>query len=254
MVVAAKGSEVVESRWKGHGNERGHWRIICGACSAVLGYVRPQPLSWQAAGVPLSKRVPDGKDRPLPEPEPLIGVDCGGGLEYHPDRDGCYRIRRPDRFGAYGQPVPSRGGRRRHRDAQTDPYWERLSLAISRYANGIASDLERELVEHAVVGEVVPTDRDRLLLRQLMATPGGLLSEGLPINSLPSHADLVLGFTCRPLPFRVYCPREKGDPTHRPCGRLNTVRMPEFVTLTRLNRNGEWLTVVRNNDPILGSA
>ncbi len=258
MMLAVRPSEFVEARWKGHGNERGHWRIICGACSAVLGYVDPLPLSWSAMGS-FPEGLPEGEERPFDRSvEPRPGLRCNHEYEYHPDRDGYLHIRKPERFGAYGQPTPSRGGRRRYRHEKTDHsvYWERLSLAVGRYADGTASRFERELVERSVVGNVVLTESDREqlneLISELIRVPGGLLDSGIPINNLPLHADLEVGFTTTPVPCRVYCPRERGSSSRRPCGKLNTVRLPEFVTLTRFSRDGEWLVVLRSTDPILG--
>lgn len=245
--------EAIEARWKGYGNERGHWRIICGACSAVLGYVDLRPWSWHVTDFPTSECPREKEAYPLPPHEQLVGVACDGNYEYRPDRNGYFHVRRPARFGKYGQPVPSRGGRH-HRPGTTDPYFERLARACGRYVDGVASELEQEMVEHSVVGEVPLTDRDRLVLRQLMREPGGMFRIDSVIDGLPSHTDIVLGNTNTFLPFLVYCPREKADPSHPLCGELNFVHLPAFATLARLNHGGEWLAVLRDNDPILNGA
>ncbi len=225
-MMNATGRVSIEARWKGHGNERGHWRIICGACTAVLGYVRPQSWPWHAEEFPVTECPREVEAYPLPFRSTATHVYSDDNYEYHLDRNGYFHIRRPARFGKHGQPVPSRGGRRR-RPFETDLYYERMSRVLGRVTDGVASELEREMFEHLMEGD---------------------------INTYPSHAVIVLGSPATSLPFQVYCPREKGDRSHGACGKLNDVSLPAFATLARLRRNGEWLAVLRDNDPLLNRA
>jgi hypothetical protein len=254
--MAARTREIIEARWKGHGNERGHWRIVCGVCTAVLGFVQSDPWHWVESFLPSIEQPSDGSARPLP-PMPskavaeivLPRVYPDTNYAYRPDRNGYFHLRlRTTRLGEFGQPMPSRGGRFAY-PGDVGSWHMTLVDAIVRRDHGEATEGDRELLRHAeAVGIRVPP-RHQVIAGDFEKPLIGRDKLERLISTIPAR--ILRSSRGVPLGAQIVCPREKGDAVHRECGRVNIVQMPTFAVLARLNWDGEWLAILRTNDPVL---
>lgn len=219
--------ERCKARWKGIGNDRGHWDIRCRRCGVGrLGVVQPEEppggsaFRWEV--VALSPEIP-GTDPheldaytayPLARNDPFarhwVRPQCPKpDHEYRLAHRSIFHIRRKDeRIGTHGLPLPDRAGR-------------------DRPINHSAVSLE--LLARAAAGQSELDLATRLRL-----------SEAMERN--PERFKAVFGSTEVPMPNSIVCPNPK-------CQHLNRVELPDGLVLAWCH--DDRIRVLRRNDPWL---